>query len=229
MQLSTFGLTPFTSSAIKPGDRFGKLTVLATGRPLHNYRYTAICQCDCGLPPKPIRMDGLSNGAVVSCGCVQKERTTTHGLTNHPLYGRHRHMISRCTDPNSPAYPNYGGRGITVCQRWLDVRNFVQDLEPLYRPGCEIDRINNDGNYEPGNIRFVSSKVNADNRRTAHLLTYKGETKSLNQWAEQYNLRYQLLWDRIVERKWDAEKALNTPPLNDKERMALARAAKRDK
>ncbi len=132
-------------------------------------------------------------------------------------------MIDRCNKPTDHAYPNYGGRGISVCQRWLDVTNFVKDLEPLYQPGLEMDREDNDGNYEPSNVRFVSRKVNTDNRRTAHLLTYKGETKSLQQWSVEYKMKYQLLWDRIVKRKWSAEKALNTPPLNAKERMAIAR------
>jgi hypothetical protein len=135
-------------------------------------------------------------------------------------------MIRRCTNPADPAYPDYGGRGISVCQRWLDVENFIRDLEPLYQPGFEMDRIDNDGNYEPSNVRFVSRKMNTDNRRTAHLLTHKGETKSLQQWSVEYKIRYQLLWDRIVIRKWSAEKALNTPPLNAKERMQLARESR---
>ncbi len=223
INLTDFGLLPHTFSNVKPGDRFGRLTVLATGKPPGNYRYTAVCQCDCGSPPKPIRADGLTSGLVIGCGCVRLERTKTHGLTKHPLYLRHRHIVDRCTDPEHSAYPNYGGRGISICQRWLDVENFINDLQPIYQAGLELDRIDNDGNYEPGNVRFVTRAENCDNRRTAHLLTYKGETKSINQWAKQYGLRYQLLWDRLMIRKWSAEKALNTPPLNAKERMAIAR------
>ncbi len=224
MKLTDFNLVPYTTETVKSGDRFGRLTVLATGRPWDSYRYQAVCQCDCGSPAKTIRIDSLRKGSTTSCGCFFVEQHRTHGLTKHPLYDTWRHMLDRCNKSTDAAYPDYGGRGISVCQRWLDVTDFVHDLEPLYQAGLEMDRIDNDGNYEPSNVRFVPRKVNAGNRRTAHLLTYKGETKSLQQWAEQFDMRYQLLWDRIVIRKWSAEKALNTPPLNVKERMALARS-----
>jgi hypothetical protein len=227
MDLQSFGLIPHTCKTVSVGQRFGLLTVLAIGRPPHNFRYQAVVKCDCGSEPKCVRLDGLVKGSVIGCGCVRLERTTTHGLTKHPLFNTHRHMMDRCFDPDSQAFKNYGGRGITVCERWHDVTNFVADLGPIYKKGLEMDRIDNDGNYEPGNVRFVTRAVNTDNRRTAHLLTYKRETKSLHKWSVEYGVPYQLLWDRIAVRKWSAEKALNTPPLNAKERMALARAARK--
>ena len=125
----------------------------------------------------------------------------------------HRHILGRCYDPANPAYHNYGGRGITVCKRWLDVRNFVADLNPAYVPGLEIDRIDNDGNYEPSNVGFVTRQENADNRRNARRYTYMNETHSIAGWSKIKGLRYQLLWNRLTNQGWSIEKSLNTPPL----------------
>lgn len=225
MNLEPFGLVPFETSSAKPGDRFQHLTVLATGRVSGTYRYYAVCQCDCGSPPKRIRLDGLTSGLVEGCGCVRMERTVTHGLTKNPLYETWRHIIDRCTKPSDSAYQNYGGRGIGICDQWLDVRTFVRDLEHLYSPGLEIDRIDNDGNYEPGNVRFVSRAENADNRRSGRHFTYNNETKSVRQWSKSSGVPYPTLWERLVICGWDIEKALNTPSMNANERMAVARAA----
>ncbi len=226
MNLNDFGLIPHTSKTLKAGDRFGRLTVLATGKLPGTYRYQAVCQCDCQSPIRAVRFDSLRKGLTTSCGCFHRDQHFKHGLTGHPLANVYRHMMDRCYNPSSPAFSNYGGRGIAVCERWHNPLLFREDVEPLYQKGLEMDRINNDGNYELSNIRFVTRSENCDNRRTAQLLTHKGETKSIKQWATEYKIRYHLLWDRIVTRKWDAEKALNTPPLNDKERMAIARESR---
>jgi hypothetical protein len=223
MDLQPFGLIPHDCKTVSIGQKFGRLTVLAIGRPPHNYRYTSICKCDCGSEPKAIRIDGLTSGLVIGCGCVQKERTTKHGLTNHGLFGVHRHMMDRCFNPQSPAYPNYGGRGITVCERWHDVSNFVADLESIHKKGLEMDRIDNDGNYEPDNIRFVTRKVNSDNRRTGRLLTYQGKTQSLTRWAEEVGVPFKTLHNRLTVEGWSVERTLSTPSISVKERMAIAR------
>lgn len=224
MNLSDFGLVPHHCSTVKPGDKFGRLLVIATGKPPGNYRYQAVCQCDCGSEPKAIRIDGLRNGLVIGCGCIRLERTTTHGLTSHPLFQVHRHMMLRCYNPTSIAFHRYGGRGITVCDRWHDVRNFVTDLEPIYAKGLEMDRIDNDGNYELSNVRFVTPADNCSNRSSSHLVTYQGKTQSMMQWSKELNIPYSLIRDRICERGWSVEKTFSTPPLDAKERMALARS-----
>lgn len=134
--------------------------------------------------------------------------------------------MERCYKPNVRSYKDYGGRGITVCDRWHDVVNFVADLESLHRPNLEIDRIDVNGNYEPSNVRFVTTQQNCDNRRSAINITYQGKTQSLKAWSRELGLNYGTLWERVTIWKWSAEKALSTPPLTVKERMAIARAVK---
>lgn len=226
MDLKPFGLVPHTSSTVAVGDTFGRLAVLAIGKPPGTYRYTAVCQCECGSAPKKVRLDGLTRGAVVSCGCFHAEVSTTHGLTGDPVYGRWSKMIRRCTDPTNAAYPDYGGRGITVCDRWRDPAKFHADMSPTYEDGLELDRIDNDGHYEPGNVRWATRSQNADNRRTRHDLEYQGRTQSIERWAEEMGISRGTLWERIAVWQWDTERALTTPPLSADERMARARKAR---
>lgn len=151
--LERFGLIETSAKAIGVGERFGRLTVVAVGQVPGTYRYMAVCKCLCGGPLKAVRFDGLKNGAVVSCGCFWREKVTTHGVTNSGHYDRWRHMMDRCYNPDCASYESYGGRGIRVCDRWHDVGAFVADLPAGFEPGLEMDRIDNDGDYEPGNIR----------------------------------------------------------------------------
>lgn len=199
--------------------------MLAIGKRPNSYRYMAVCRCSCGSPPKAVRIDGLTSGAVVSCGCHQKKVSSTHKLSTHPLYPVWRHMVQRCLNSKDPAYENYGGRGITVCDRWLSVENFVADMESGYSPELELDRINNDGNYEPGNCKWSTISENCDNRRNSLKITFNGKTQSLARWSQELGMSYQLLWDRLKEWGWPPERAFTTPPLDKHERMALARRA----
>jgi hypothetical protein len=107
---------------------------------------------------------GLSPGARPA----QIEAVTTHGLSRHPLYGRWEAMMHRCFSPVSRAYGNYGGRGITVCDDWHDVRAYIEYLESELGPcppGWSLDRIDNDGHYEPGNVRWATAEEQRANRR----------------------------------------------------------------
>lgn len=107
----------------------------------------------------------------------------THGLTKSPHYHRWRHMMDRCYNPTCDAYKDYGGRAIKVDERWHDIRNFVDELPDGYQEGLEIDRINNDGHYEPGNVRWATRQQNSDNRRNARLIEYDGRKQSLSAWC----------------------------------------------
>jgi hypothetical protein len=222
--LRQFGLVEASAKSVRVGDRFGRLTVVAFGVIPDTYRYMAVCQCDCGSQPKAIRSDGLKSGAVIGCGCVQNERTSTHRLSKNPHYGRWRHMMDRCFNPACPAYPDYGGRGIQVCEAWRDLATFIRELPAGYFKGAEIDRIDNDGDYEPGNVRWVSRSRNADNRRSGRQIRFRGKTQSLRRWSEEAGIAEGTLWERIVVWKWSAQKALTTPALDADERMAIARA-----
>jgi hypothetical protein len=173
-----------------------------------------ICRCDCGVVTAPIRYGSLLRGDTSSCGCFRSEfarrkrpdlkawadseenrahlaalhaAQTTHGLSKHSLYKTHHGMMSRCYRADLRAYPAYGGRGIRVHEPWHDVRVFIvwveQNLGP--RPeGCSLDRKDNDGNYEPGNVRWADDSTQQFNRRKvsvlqARIALLQGELDSL--------------------------------------------------
>lgn len=225
MDISQFGLEPHACKTL-PGSRFGRLEVVATGKSPGTYRYKAICRCDCGTWPYIVRIDGLVSGAVTGCGCVQRERTVKHGVYASPLYQVWRHMVGRCTDPRNKSYARYGGRGISVCDRWMNPANFVADMSNSYQPGLELDREDNNGNYEPNNCRWVTHAQNADNRGGAFNLTFNGKTQSITRWAEETGIGSSTIRHRIVDFEWSVEKALTTPPIPAEERMAIARRAR---
>jgi hypothetical protein len=131
-----------------------------------------LCLCDCGTS-RVVDGHGLRRGRSESCGCLfsylKSFRMTRHGHTNNDKqtteYTIWRGMIRRCLDPNSTPYSWYGGRGITVCDRWKIFDNFLADMG--FRPnGKTLERVNNDGNYEPGNVVWATRKEQAQNRRT---------------------------------------------------------------
>lgn len=152
------------------GQRFGRLLVLS--RVANRRRPKWLCQCDCGNS-KVILSGGLRNGTR-SCGCLQREmsairignRKRTHGMSSSAIYTVWEGMIQRCQNPRRSRWECYGGRGISVCAEWKTSAKAFMDwaLANGYQRGLQIDRINNDGNYEPANCRFVTSSVNNRNR-----------------------------------------------------------------
>jgi hypothetical protein len=140
------------------------------------------------------------------------EERTAHGHSKgagSPTYQTWRNMRSRCENPNVPAYKNYGGRGITVCERWKTFENFLADMGE--RPeGMTIERIDNDRGYEPGNCRWATYNEQARNMRSNQRITLNGETKCLTEWAEQYGIKMPTLWARL-RMGWSVEEALTKP------------------
>jgi len=119
-------------------------------------------------------------------------------------------MKSRCVNRNDPAYYKYGGRGITICERWLKFEDFLTDMGD--RPeGLSLDRIDNNGNYEPGNCRWATRKEQANNRRNSLKITFNHKTQTLAQWSQELNIKFTTLWARINKHKWSVEKAFTTP------------------
>ena len=136
--------------------------------------------CDCGREYTASLWNLLKPGGqgTVSCGCWRRERASvraasgetgrTHGYGKHLLYDTWRRMLDRCENPQHPAFHNYGGRGIRVCARWHDVGPFIEDIERLIGPrpeGMTLDRADNDGNYEPGNVRWATKSEQTRNQR----------------------------------------------------------------
>ena len=160
------------------GKRFVRLVVLfEDGR---NKAGSArwLCLCDCGTI-KSFNAYDLKRGDSTSCGCFQRENLITHGLSKHPLYNIWCNMISRCYKPKDAGYKNYGGRGISVCSEWHhDFTAFYHwGLSNGWEKGLTIDRIKNDGNYEPGNCQFISRGLNAVKQRalrSTNTSGYKG-------------------------------------------------------
>lgn len=203
------------------GMEFGKLTVIEEAEPRRIGKKGVLkkywrCQCECGNV-KEICGDTLRTGKAHSCGCVgvQKfvERSTKHGFASERprLYRIWEHMKDRCYNENAKVYKHYGGRGITICDEWHDFKNFYDwAMTHGYNDDLTIDRINVNGNYEPGNCRWVDWNVQANNTRRNVIVEIKTEKHTLKQWCDILNMPYGTVSSRRSA-GWDNVDALLTP------------------
>lgn len=150
---------------VLPGQKFGRWTVVKEISPRQNHRMFE-CQCECGTIQKVGRQP-LSRGGSKSCGCLRKELSTHHGLWKSPEYHAWASMKDRCINPKSGSWKNYGGRGIVVCPQWREsFESFIQDVGRRPSDLHSLDRFpNNNGNYEPGNVRWATRKQQRVNKR----------------------------------------------------------------
>ena len=199
------------------GMKFGRLTVLKEIEKNKNLR-TFECICECG-GKKNVYKKYLKSGDVKSCGCLSKEhlkkiQLPKHGFSRHKLYIRFDGIKKRCYNKKDKDYKNYGGRGIKICDEWLnDYTKFHEwALNSGYKKGLTIDRINNNGNYEPNNCRWITNKEQQRNTRNNVFLTYNGETHCLSEWAEILGLTDSCIRGRSF-RNLPIEKILSTKDL----------------
>lgn len=156
------------------GKRFGRLVVVKQAGRSNSRKVLWLCLCDCGNE-KVVMADHLRRGNTKSCGCLMEEsriiNNTTHGLSNSNTYNVWRAMKSRCTLPSQKSFPDYGGRGICVCDEWMhsfeSYYNYVSKLPHFGEDGYSLDRINNERGYEPGNVQYATRKEQANNRRSS--------------------------------------------------------------
>jgi hypothetical protein len=189
------------------GQRFGKLVAIKpVGRQSGKIVWEFLC--DCGSTTQYMSWMPRT-GSVVSCGCWRKRRD---GLATTRAYQIWAKMIKRCDKANDKDYPNYGGRGIRVCERWKLFENFYADMgEALGK--TTLDRIDNAEGYSKENCRWVLMKTQQNNKRTNVNITYQGITLTISEWAEKLNIGYSTLWRRL-KRNLPLEKALVPHRLN---------------
>ena len=204
------------------GQRFGKLVAVeCVGRDRHKNALW-LCRCDCGRE-KVVVSRSLVSGNSKSCGCLETGRFMNgvgrimHGGSGERLYRVWGGMRNRCYDKNRPDYPNYGGRGIRVCDEWLHDYSAFRDWAYAngYDPSlsgkeCSIDRIDVDGDYCPENCRWVSMKVQTFNKRNTHRIEYRGKMITLTEASELCGIIPNTISERI-KRGWPVEKAIETP------------------
>jgi hypothetical protein len=152
--------------------------------------------CDCGTK-KTVGGDDLKSGKVVSCKCYNREISTTHKMSKTKFYGVWSNMKERCSNPKHPGYKDYGSRGITVCERWLDFNNFYQDMHETYKEGLTIERRDVNSGYEPSNCKWADSIEQQNNRRISKRYRIDGELMTPTQIARKYNLSIDMVRGRL--------------------------------
>lgn len=190
------------------GQKFNHLTVIgiAERNPLKWE-----CQCDCGNTTG-VRTCNLTRGLVKSCGCIHHRGNPTHGQCYTRVYRIYAKILRRCFVTDDPAYKNYGGRGITMCEEW---RNSFEAFSEWaysngYADGKTIDRIDNNGDYSPENCRWATPSEQANNTRRNRNFTLNGKTQTLAQWCNEYGAKYGTVHQRL-KMGWTFEEAISLP------------------
>lgn len=203
-------------------ERFGQLVIVGHFKP--SSRTKMLLQCDCGAMTTTLYKE-LARGKIVSCGCVGRQRARenakvmgdkwgyinrrTHGASQTRTHRIWKGMRKRCRNPNEPNYGNYGGRGISVCSRWESFEAFVEDMGEAPE-GMSIDRIDNDGDYEPSNCRWADRTTQSRNKRNNRRFTAFGKSYCIRRWSEETGLPYTTIRSRLRS-GWSVERAITTP------------------
>ena len=197
------------------GEKFGRWTVIEEAPPQKRHTMWK-CKCECGVV-KTVSYSNLVDGISKSCGCLRSEKLSDikskHNMSSNKLYYVYNSMINRCNNPNTPAYHNYGGRGIDVCEEW---KNKFESFKKWannngYKEGLTLDRINNDGNYSPKNCRFITREKQNYNRRDNVKPVINGEEYRMKDLSEETGIKINTLYKRY-KRGWRNEKLIQ--PVN---------------
>ena len=183
----------------------------------HKRRTRWLCRCECGTM-RAVRITDLQRGHAKSCGCLTRERTiarnTTHGLSGTPEYEAWANMVNRCTNPDHAGWEHYGGRGITVCDRWLGptgLANFIADMGDRPSSAHSLERDDNDCGYAPENCRWATKKEQMSNTRHCHFVTFRNETRTVTDWANHLGMNPVTLSARLRNRNLTLEQAMTLP------------------
>jgi hypothetical protein len=178
---------------IQQNQRFGRLVIIKEIPQSKKHRRFQ-CICDCGAT-REVHLNALLSGMSKSCGCLRDEIVTIHGMHKSPEYKTWSHMISRCTNQKSNCWHNYGGRGIKVCDRWLhSFEAFLEDVGPKPGKAYSIDRYpDNNGNYEPGNVRWATMMQQHGNTRKNIHIDYRGEVRLLADVAKELGVNVETI------------------------------------
>lgn len=214
----------------RTGERIGRLTIIKRADDRFDSRGRTraywLCECECGTI-KEIRGDSLNGNHTMSCGCFHKEQASValkeiranqavHGDSKERIHNIWYLMKYRCEDPTSPAYRNYGGRGVKLCDEWSDgVNGYFRfkewALNNGYNENLTIDRINNDGDYSPENCRWADTYTQGNNKRNNIEIEYDGRVQTLSQWSREIGVPMKNLYNRIRVLGWDIERAFTQP------------------
>jgi len=201
------------------GREFGEIKVIAFDKIGDDGGSRWWCRCSCGAELSMRASNLKAKGGSRSCGCRSfrpcrrgRCRQTCHGKSGTAEYMVWEAVLQRCLDKNCDCYHRYGGRGITVCDRWLDFETFLADMGHRPSPDHSIERIDNSCGYEPKNCRWATRKEQARNRRTNRFLEHDGQRMTLIEWAEKTGMKRATIERRIDVLGWSVGKALSSPP-----------------
>jgi len=203
------------------GKTFGRLTCIEISGKDNQGRTKWLCECECGNK-KEIVLSSLTGGKTKSCGCLHKEIrkkiSTTHSLSvdengkTPRLYGIWRNMKQRCNNPKASKYKIYGGRGIKVCDEWVNYMPFHEwAMSNGYSKELTLDRSDGEKGYSPFNCTWQTFSVQNLNKNNNHFITFLGERKTLHEWSQEIGMKYSTLKCRLDDYGWTIEKAFNTP------------------
>lgn len=205
---------------VNAGDRYGQLQIVKEIEPITDSKgrhiRTMRCKCDCG-DNVSVRLSDMRSGHTSSCGCIHKSsvanigrRNRIHGMTDSPTWKTWKSMRDRCCDYRHKDYSNYGGRGISICDRWREsFQDFLSDMGE--RPeSMSIERIDNDGNYEPSNCCWANNEQQGRNRRTNRVLTLDGRSMCMKDWSLETGISDQTIHHRL-KAGWTVKRALTEP------------------